>query len=171
MKRMMICSAAAAMMFSVQQATAVTPTLLQGTQALNVSGSLSDDGDDMNIALGGSYGRFVMDYLQAGAFMSANFIGSDFKMISGGLFGEYNLDMGDGIVPYVGGSAGLAWMDFHGNTETAVELTGFGGARYFFVDYAAVGAELVIKVATEDMYNGGEDAMDWEARVKTSWYF
>lgn len=155
----------------VQQSMAVTPTLMQGTQALDVSGSISDDGDDTTVALNVAYGQFLMDNIQAGVFVGAMFYGSDYKAIGGGVFGEYNIPIAEQIVPYVGASVGLIWVDWGNSTDTAIEATGYGGARYFFVDHAAIGAELAVMVASEDMYNGGEDAADWEIRIKTSWYF
>ena len=81
------------------------------------------------------------------------------------------VDLGSQLVPYVGGSVGLLWVDTERDSDTAIEASGYGGARYFFVDYAAIGAALVLNVATEDMYNGGEDAIDWTAVLNTSWYF
>jgi len=156
----------------VQQSMAVTPTLTQGTQALNVSGSLNDNGDDMIITLGGSYGHFLMDNIEAGLEVSASFVGSDDKTIGGGVYGEYNVPIAGQLVPYVGAGVGLLWMDSSvGGSDSAVVASGYGGARYFFVDYAAIGAELALNVATEDIYNGGKDAADWELLLNTSWYF
>ena len=173
-KRMMVLGAAllAVAAMSVQRVEAAAiPTILMGTQSISVSASIDDDGDDMNIFVGGSYGYFPMDFVQAGVFASAAFIGSDYKMMGGGVFGEYNFDIGGSVVPYLGAAAALLWWDTPGESETAIEVAGYGGARYFFVDYAAIGAELVVSAATEDMYNGGEDAVDWMLRVKTSWYY
>ncbi len=155
----------------IQQAAAVSPMLMQGTQALRIGGSLSDNGDDMVVSLSGMYGRFMLDYVEVGVMLSGYFIGSDYKSLVGSLYGEYNVDLGGQVVPYVGASVGLNWLDTPFGSDTAIEVSGYGGARYFFVDHAAIGAELAVLAATEDMYNGGEDAVDWIARILTSWYF
>jgi hypothetical protein len=173
MNKMMMVVAAVAVagvMVAGQARAEAVPTLLLGTQSLNVSGMLGDNGDDFEIAMNGSYGYFYKDYIQAGAFGGVTLIGSDYKAVVAGVFGEYNVDLGTQFVPYAGGRLGLMWMD-DGDSDTALEATGYGGARYFFVDYAAVGAQMALKLATEEMYNKGKDAVDWEITVNTSWYF
>ncbi len=174
MKRMMMMAAAVAVagvMVAEQARASAVPSLLMGTRSLNVSGMLGDNGDDFEIDMNGSFGYFFQDFIQAGVFVGIELVGSDYKAVDAGVFGEYNIDLGSQIVPYVGASIGLIWMDWDGDSDTAIEATGYGGARYFFVDYAAIGAELVVGVATEDIYNGGEDAVDWAIYVNTSWYF
>ena len=175
MKKMMMMVAAVAvagvMVAEQARAMAAVPSLLMGTRSMNVSGALSDNGDDFVVSLQGAYGYFFQDFMQAGAFAGIQLIGSAYTMFSGGVFGEYNVDLGSQLVPYVGGSVGLLWLDTEWDSDTAIEASGYGGARYFFVDYAAIGAALVLNVATEDMYNGGEDAIDWTAVLNTSWYF
>jgi len=174
LKKMMLMVAAVAVagvMVAEQARAAAVPSLLMGTRAVEVSGMLGDNGDDFTIDMNGAFGYFIQDFVQAGAFLGIELIGSDYKAANGGVFGEYNFDLGSQIVPYAGGSVGLVWLDWDTESDTALEVTGFGGARYFFVDYAAIGAELMLGVATEDVYNGGEDAVDWAALVNTSWYF
>ncbi len=174
MNKMMLMAAAVAVvgvMVAGQALAVAVPSLMMGTRSVNVSGMLGDNGDDFEIAMNGSFGYFFQDFIQAGAFVGIDLVGSDYKAFNGGVFGEYNVDLGTQIVPYVGASVGLIWVDTEWDSDTAIEATGYGGARYFFVDYAAIGAELVIGVATEDIYNGGEDAVDWAAYVSTSWYF
>jgi len=173
-KKMMMMAAAVAVagvMVAEQARAAAVPSLLMGTRSLNVSGMLGDNGDDTEVAMHGAFGYFFQDYMQAGAFLGVEVVGSDYKAVEAGVFGEYNVDLGSQVVPYAGASIGLMWVDWDVDSDTAIEATGFGGARYFFVDYAAIGAELVVGVATEDIYNGGEDAVDWTVYVNTSWYF
>lgn len=152
-------------------AMAAVPSLLLGTRALNVSGMLGDNGDDIEMSIQGKYGYFYQDFTEIGAFLGLELVGSDYKAVNAGVFGEYNIDLDTQIVPYVGASAGLMWMDWDGDSDMAIEVTGYGGARYFFVDYAAIGAELAVKLATEDMYNRGQDAIDWAINLNTSFYF
>ncbi len=169
---MMAAAVAVAGLMVAEQARAMAvPSLLMGTRSLDVRGMLGDDGEDVQVSMQGSFGYFFQDFIQAGVFLGIQVYGSDYKSLDGGVFGEYNVDLGSQIVPYVGASAGLIWVDTEHDSDTAIEVTGYGGARYFFVDYAAIGAELVIGVATEDIYNRGEDAVDWAAYVNTSWYF
>lgn len=174
-KKMMMVVAAVAvagvMVAEQARAMAAVPSLLMGTQALNVSGMLGDDGDDIEMSMQGKYGYFFEDFTQMGAFLGLELVGSDYKAVNAGVFGEYNIDLDTQIVPYVGASAGLMWMDWDGDSDMAIEVTGYGGARYFFVDYAAIGAELVVKLVTEDMYNRGQDAIDWAINLNTSFYF
>lgn len=170
----MIVPAAAFVLIGIlatQQAYAVTPMLMQGTRSMNISGMLDDDGEDMNITAAASYGYFLMDYIEAGVNVAALFAGSDHKLISGGVFGEYNIDIGGQVVPYAGAGIGLTWWDSEFDSDTYFTASGYGGARYFFVDHAAVGARLAVSIASEDIYNGGEDAADWTVLVDTSWYF
>lgn len=173
MKKMMMAAvvAVAGVMIAEQARAAAVPSLLMGTRAVEINGMVGDNGDDFEVDMNGSFGYFFQDFIQAGAFLGIDFIGSDNKAVNGGAFGEYNVDLGSQIVPYVGGSVGLIWVDTEQASDTAIEVTGFGGARYFFVDYAAIGAELMLGVATEDIYNGGEDAVDWAVYLNTSWYF
>lgn len=172
-KNMMMAAAVtlAGVMVAGQAHAAAVPSLLMGTRAVNVSGMLGDNGDDFEIDMSGSFGYFFQDYIQGGVFLGIDVIGSDYKYVDGGVCSEYNVNLGSQIVPYVGGSVGLIWTDTEHDSETAIEATGYGGARYFFVDYAAIGAELAVGVATEDIYNGGEDAIDWAVHVNTSWYY
>lgn len=158
-------------MLAVPRGFAVTPTLYQGTRTLNVYGSIDDDGDDLGISLGLRTGYFMEDFIQAGVFGSFEIRGSDHTWFSAGVFGEYNLYTGSQLVPYVGGSLGLGYWDNPWDDEIFLEIQALGGARYFFIDYAAIGSEFVLKAATEDIYNHGQDSVDWVIRLFTSWYF
>ncbi len=172
LKRMMLAVTMLIGLLVVEQAfAAATPMLTQGTRSLNVAGSLDDDGEDMNVVAAASVGYFFMDYIQVGVNVSALIMGSDNKFLDAGVFGEYNVDIGSALVPYVGAGIGLGWWDTEIDSDTVFSANGYGGARYFFVDYAAIGAKLDIAVASEDIYNRGEDAMDWTVLVDTSWFF
>ncbi|NQU39348.1 MAG: hypothetical protein HQ523_05300 [Lentisphaerae bacterium] len=152
-------------------AQAVQPMMMQGAREIALSGSLDDDGEDMGLSLSGRYGFFLVDGVEAGAYGGLGFRGSDSKDLSLGVFGEYNFDQGGALVPYAGGGAGWAWMDRGAADDSYLELQGWGGAKYFFVDYAAIGVELVLKVASEDVYNGYDDGIDWLFRLTTRWFF
>lgn len=149
----------------------VNPMLTAGTRALHVSGTIDDDGDDLGMSLDLSAGQFVMDYIEAGLQLRLGFRGSDTKDFRLAMYGEYNFELGAQIVPYAGGTAGLGYWETRFDDETYLELTVYGGARYFFVDYAAIGADLALKAASADVYNGGQDSFDWVIRLRTTWYF
>ncbi len=153
------------------QQTAIYPTIAQGTRALSVQGAIDNDGGDMGAQFGVTAGQFIMDYMEAGVRLNAGFRGSDFKNISLAGYGEYNFELQMLWFPYVGGSLGLGYMDYPDDDDTFLELQAYGGARYFIVDYASIGGELALKLATEDIYNKGKDSFDGEIRIRTTWYF
>ncbi len=169
MNGLIVCVCLAAV--GVASAQAVNPMITEGTKAFRVSGSIDDDGDDIGFFFSGKAGYFPMDYVEAGAFLSFGLRGSDYKSFSLGGYGEYNFFSDNPLVPFVGASLGLTYWEYGRFDETFVEIKGYGGARYFFVDHAAVGADLALMYATEDIYNRGKDAFDWAIRLHTSWYF
>lgn len=154
-----------------QPVTQVTPMVFEGTQSLHLSGRLDDDGDDIGLSLSGRGGIFIQDFFQVGLFLSGGFRGSDYKTFGAGGFAEYSFYNDDPLVPYVGASLGLNWMDIGEHSDTYLELQGYGGVRYFFVNHAAVGLELVLKAATDDVYNKSQDAFDWVVRLVTTFFF
>lgn len=158
------------LMAEVAQAVAI-PTILQGTQSLNIQGWMDDDGRDIEIYLQGSYGYFMKDLVQVGGYGSFDIYGSDYTRIEGGVFGEQDFDIGGQLVPYAGGRVGLTWQDMPDDSKFVMALNGYGGARYFLVDYAAVGLELNAALATAEIYNQGADLIDWWMVINTSWYF
>lgn len=151
--------------------TTVYPTITQDTRALSVQGLIDDDGDDFGMQFGASAGQFIVDYIEAGLRLNAGFRGSDFKNISLAGYGEYNFELQMLWFPYVGGSLGLGYAEFVDDDDVFLELQAYGGARYFFIDYASIGGELALKLATADIYNRGDDSFDWEIRIRTTWYF
>lgn len=153
-----------------QPSDGVKPLLKQGTRQISVGGSLDDNGEDIGLFLSARGGYFVMDNAEVGVGASAGTRG-DFKSLGVAAFGEYNIPLGGPLVPYAGASAGLAWADTGIDDNTYLECAIWGGARFFFIDYAAIGCDLAILVATDDVYNGGEDAFDWVLRLNTSWFF
>ena len=150
---------------------AFDPLFFAGTRTLNVDGLIDDDGDDMGIALNLSMGWFVEDYVEVGGKLSLGFRGSDSTNWGLAGYGEYHIDQGYFFVPYVGASLGLQYLEIGKRDKTYLELQGYGGVRYFFTNYAAIGTELALKYATEEIYNRFKDSFDWEIRLKTSWYF
>lgn len=152
-------------------AMAVEPMLWQGTREVGASGSIDDDGDDLGFSINGRYGYFLCDGIEAGGYGGLGVRGSDHKNVNMGVFGEYNFDVGRVLVPYAGGGLGLTWMDSPHDDDTFLELRGWGGGKYFFIDYAALTCELLVKFATEDIYNRSRDGIDWAIQLGTRWFF
>lgn len=149
----------------------VNPMLQQGTQTFGINGSFDDDGDDFGATIGLSLGKFIMDYTELGVRSHFSFRGSDTLTIGLSVYGEQYFDIGSLFVPFVGASLGFGYWDHSNDDTTFAELQAYGGTRYFFVDHAAVGVDLVLKAATEDLYNKGQDSFDWQLRLHTKWFF
>jgi hypothetical protein len=147
------------------------PMITAGTRTMNVGGMIDDDGNDLGLELNVSRGWFVADYLELGGRLGVGFRGSDSSNLSIGGYAERHFETRYYWVPYVGAAAQLSYLERGNYDETYLELEGYGGSRYFFAPHAAVGGELALKFATEDVYNRFEDAFDWVIRLKTSWYF
>lgn len=147
------------------------PMLRQGTWTFNVGGLIDHDGDDLGASISVSGGEFFQDYLEFGFLTDLSFRGSDFLSLGLGGYGEYHFFQGTPWVPYAGGSLGLGYFDFMDDSDFYLEMRGYGGTRFFFIDYAAIGADFGLKLATDKIYNRGDDRFDWEIRLRTSWYF
>lgn len=174
MKKMiagLVCVLFAAGVASAQDPLWVEPMLSRGTQTMGFSGRIDDDGNDVGAAFGLSYGRFIYNNIETGVFTTFGFRGSESKNASLGVYGEYNFDLGHLIVPHVGLSVGFAYWDLGNGSDTFAEFQGYTGARYFLRNHLALGSELVLRVATDDIYNNGDDSFDWLIRFFTSWYF
>ena len=150
-----------------------------GTRTLSVAGRIDKD-EDVNAALSCMGGYFVMDNVEVGALASVGWLaGGDLITIGAGVYGEYNLVLQEGspIVPYVGAQGAFAHVSFDDgdfdDSETAIELMGWGGAKFYLVENLAIGAALRVMVATEDIYFGdGEmDSTDWDIILRTTFYF
>jgi len=150
-----------------------------GTRTLSVAGNI-DKTDEMNIDLSCSGGYFIMDNVEVGCEAGIGwFDGGDMLMLGAGVYGEYNLVLSEDspIVPYAGAAAGIMhWAldnDVVDESETAIEIMGYGGAKYYLVENLAIGAALRVMVATEDIYMGDDEmeSMDWDIILRTSFYF
>jgi len=153
--------------------------LSQGTRELSVAGRI-DQTDEMNVVIGVGGGYFVRDNVEAGVNVALSWLdGGDLLAFNAGVFGEYNIVLGavPNVVPYVGASAGFIHMaidtDLADDSETAIELIGYGGVKYYVVENLAIGTALRVMFATEDLYFGDDEmeAMDWDIILRTSFYF
>ena len=149
----------------------VTPMLGAGTHQASIAGNIDDNGTDLRVSLNAQGGYFIADCVEVGAYAGFGFTGDNSKSGSAGVFGEYNFDIGTLLVPYAGVGLGWRGLDTRFNDESFIESSIWGGARFFFVNHAAVGCDLLLKMASDNVYNDGNDATDWELRIGTSWYF
>ncbi len=173
--------------FCVSQA--FSAQLVSGTRQLSVGGSI-DQTDKLNLRLNGNAGYFIMDQMEVGILGEWSMLhGNDITTISAGAFSEYNILLADTdeIVPYLGASLSLKYAsyDIAGNKDphlpntidqsnSALELCGYAGARYFMVENLAIGSALRLFFATDDIYysdNGKFDAFNWDIILNTSFYF
>jgi len=150
-----------------------------GTRTLSVAGSVNQT-DELNIALSGMGGYFIMDNVEVGCQAGVGWLGGgDLLTVGVGVFGEYNLVLAEGspIVPYAGAGAGVEYRkadgDFGDDADFAIEIQGYGGSKFYLVENLAIGAELRVMFATEDIYFGdGEmEAFDIMGLIRTSFYF
>ncbi len=150
-----------------------------GTRTLSVAGSI-DQTDELNIALSCMCGYFVRDNVEGGCFGDIAWLeGGDLLSVGAGVFGEYNfpLEQGSPIVPYAGAAAALQHLsidtDFMDESDTAIEIAGYGGAKYYLIENLAIGAEIRGMVATEDIYLGDDEmeSVNIVGLLRTSFYF
>ena len=150
-----------------------------GTRTLSVAGSVNQTSEtDIDLSCMGGY--FIRDNIEVGCAGGLGWRdGGDFLTLFAGVFGEYNylLAADNPVVPFAGASVGVAHWSFDDGTfdesETAIEVTGYGGAKYYLVENLAIGAELRVMVATEDIYVGDDEmeGMDIVGLLRTSFYF
>ncbi len=150
---------------------AAQPLMVQGVRELGVSGMLDDNGEHLGLTLNGRFGYFVVDGIEAGVRGGVALRGSGDRNVTTGLFSEYNFDMGGSLVPHMGLGLGMGWSDVGTKHDSYVEVEVWGGAKYFFIDYAAFGLDVALLYATEDVYNGYDDPIDWILRLNTRWFF
>jgi hypothetical protein len=169
MKR--VVAVAIGLMVVASTTLAAQPLMVQGVREFGVSGMLDDNGEHLGLMLDARYGHFVVDGIEAGVYGGVALRGSGSRDISLGLFSEYNFDMGGPVVPHVGLGLGMGWSDIGMDHDSYLEIEAWGGMKYFFIDYAAFGLDVALQYATEDVYNGYDNAIDWVLRLSTRWFF
>jgi len=159
------------------QANAVM--LSRGVRELAISGYVNRD-TDFNLAVTAKGGRFIQDFMQVGPMGSLAWLqGGDIVRLGGGMFGEINVPLHDHplLYPYYGATTSALYSDidsrFGGSSRFAVEVSGYGGMKYFLQDNLAVGADLEIKLATSKIYFGDNKLQnfDWIINLSTRFYF
>ena len=110
------------------------------------------------IFLQAGYGMFFWDRIEARVTVSYTLLedvagaDSDYKASELDLVGEYHIDLGGALVPYVG--VGLGWSKSQFNTlnESALVYGPRAGIKYFLADNVALDLEGAYKFATSDVF-------------------
>jgi hypothetical protein len=145
-------------------------TLAQDTQELRLQGHL--DPSTLNgseIRLGGSYGYFFLDNIQAGG--RADFADNDqISSLGLGAFLEYNVDTGNEIMPFGEFLAGFSNVDVEGaggdDLAGRVELR--AGAKFFLAENIAIAVAGVFAYATEKIYPDENQLRDTDVFMELS---
>jgi len=151
--------------------------LAEGTRQISATGNITDT-TDINVTLGVTAGYFVMDNLEIGTVCDvAALDGGDVTRWGVGAYGEYNFAISESVVPFVGLAAGYEYVSidtaFADDSDSAFEIVGYGGVKYYIVENLAIGTAIRFMAASEDVYVGdGEmEATDWDIILRTSFYF
>ncbi len=125
------------------------------------------------LALDAKVGYFVMDGIQVGGLVgvSDNDFTTDWRI---GAFAEYNVDLGEPIVPFVGASVGLVRTDPDvGSSEDTLFLGAEAGAKYFIAENIAVSLSYQFLWADEDVFadNGDRDDTDHSIQLGMRFFF
>lgn len=134
---------------------AAAKTLPTGTQEIDVSGSFDNQsgaGKSLFLALG--WGYFPIDNLElvvAGAYMRNSY----FSLYAPALGAQYNFDIGNEFVPFVGLNLGWGFTDF----KEGPDLNGFvygieGGVKYFLTANFALNLAIDYDWATDKLFDG-----------------
>lgn len=143
--------------------------LAYNTEEYRLNGGIDFDsaaGTDLNIELG--YGYFIQDYLETGALIA--YEDNDYvSTFSGGGFAEYNFETETALIPFIGSSLRLAYAKVEvgdrDNSNTALALGVYAGAKYFVYDNMAISARIIVEGATEDIYVEDDDINDVDVRA------
>jgi hypothetical protein len=135
------------------------PMIKQGNQDLSVHVSPDFEGaiGDMIFAQVG-YGFFLRDRLEARATYSYTLLedvageDSDYRMSELGLVGEYHVEFGKALVPYVGLAIGWSKSEFGSLDESAFVYGPTVGFNYFLAENVALDLAITYRFASADVF-------------------
>jgi len=138
----------------------------EGTRELVLEGSYDFESAagsalDLNVKLG----YFVLDGIEVGGLVgvSDDDFSTDWRI---GAFAEYNVDLGEPIVPFVGVSTG--WLRFDpdvGSSEDTIFLGAEAGAKYFIAENIAISLSYQFTWADEDVFVEDDKVTDTDHRI------
>lgn len=151
----------------------------EGTREVSVSGSLEqDDSTILTLAFTGGY--FVRHALEVGGAIELETAGSAYTQTHFGGFAEWNWDTKLPVIPYAGTYLGAVYANVRDEgSDTAMEWSGWGGAKCYLMENLAFGAQLQFWMATDRIYATGSDghghteygSSEWGFILRTSFYF
>lgn len=138
-----------------------SPYIMEGNQELGLSGNIDFEGPTggVDIDIRGTYGYFISNFLEIGGF--GNFsreLDGDVMRYGLGAFAEYHFPVWPRVIPYVGLSLGLQFVDVDfDEDESALIFTPRVGVKWFLRDYFAIDTNLFFALATDDVFvNDGD---------------
>ena len=147
------------------------PLLQAGTKELSLSGQLNniDDWGDLEYQLDLSYGYFIADGWEVGITADLRDI-NDSRLISVGLFTEYNFNRTGHFVPFIGAAVQLGSVDLSDGVRVRGGVRDFddeglileieAGVKYFFRPNIAITASISFEWSSEDIYAVDDNAED-----------
>lgn len=160
MKIQKLCIMAASLALGL---AATAASLKQDTQEFRVDGHFDPEtssGGEFEVGL--TYGYVLQDNLEVGGRLNFS-DNDDVSLFSLGGFAEYNFELESDVLPFVGVELSYISGDTGIENNSAAAISGYAGARYFLTDNVAIGAQLRLSAASDDVYasdNGGAEGTD-----------
>ena len=144
----------------------------EGTRELAVSGEwefASEAGTAFDVEL--KLGQFIMDGVLVGV-MGAIADDDWITAWGAGVYGEYHVDMGTALVPFVGVSAIYYDVDpAEGEGDDAVVVGGAAGVKYFIAENIAITANYLYEWASEDVFFDDDEVEDTNHSIQLGMRF
>ncbi len=146
-------------------AGALATPIQQDTLELRLGGNIDFDNPNgkFDFLFDTGLGYFVLDNIEAGGLVTWGYDGSQFGYGVGG-FSEFNLDLDNIMMPYLGLKIQYFFGDFYVSNFINVEFT--GGAKFFLSEEVAIYSELYYDLASEDAYINDDEAKNYDVGIK-----
>ena len=155
-------------LFCAGNSYAVEIESMQGKHSVSVFGNLTNSDNATTTLLGGSYGMFFTDNIEAsGTLMLMNFDG-DFTIYL--LYGRCNYNFvkkGETYIPYAGVALGMVGYDDGNADDSAISFGAQGGVKYFLSEDTSFNLEASYTFAEID----GESYDAFSITAGISFYF